>query len=87
MKFFYVFYPMTNKKLFDDVDVGCHRPLGSSTIQRRGERVEVAGLAVVDYEAIEKNLEGLTVDIPDASIDEIPRHYQCQTVGVSTSIG
>jgi hypothetical protein len=31
---------------------------------RRGEAVEVAGLAIIDYEAIEKNLEGLTHGCP-----------------------
>jgi hypothetical protein len=56
--------------------VGPHRPLGSYPIQRRGERVKVVGLVVLDYEAIDKNLEGMIVDIPDASIDDIMRHYQ-----------
>jgi hypothetical protein len=56
--------------------VGPHRPQGSSPIQRPEERVEVAGLATVDYEAIEKNLEGLIMDILDASIDDISRRYQ-----------
>jgi hypothetical protein len=27
------------------------------------------------------------MNIPDAFIDDIPRHYQCHTVGVSASIG
>jgi hypothetical protein len=27
------------------------------------------------------------MDIPDITVDELPRHYQCHTVGVSTSIG
>jgi hypothetical protein len=67
--------------------VGPYRPPGSSPIQRRGERVDVAGVAVVDYEILEKNLEGLTMNILDASIDDIPRHYQRHTVGVSASIG
>jgi hypothetical protein len=78
---------MTNQMLFDDADVGPYRPPGSSPIQRRGERDDVAGVVVADYETIEKNLEGLTMNIPDASIDDIPRHYQCHTVGVSASIG
>ena len=41
----------------------------------------------MDLEAIEQNLEGLTMNIPDATVDELPRHYQCHTVGVSASIG
>ena len=39
-----------------------------------------------DYEAVEQNLEGLTVEILYISIGEIPRHYQCHIVGVSKSI-
>ena len=39
-----------------------------------------------DYEAMEQNLEGLTTDIPDMSIEEVPRHYQCHIVGVSDSL-
>jgi len=39
-----------------------------------------------DYEAVEQNLEGLTVDIPNMAIGEICRRYQCHIVGVSESI-
>ena len=39
-----------------------------------------------DYEAMEQNLEGLTTDVLDISIREIPRRYQHHTVGVSKSI-
>jgi hypothetical protein len=46
----------------------------------------VAGWDADDYEAMEQNLEGLTTDIPDMSIEEVPRHYQCHTVGVSDSL-
>jgi hypothetical protein len=67
--------------------VGPYRPPGSSPIQRRGERGVVAGVAVMDLEAIEQNLEGLTMNVPDATVDELPRHYQRHTVGVSASIG
>jgi hypothetical protein len=86
MKCFYVLNPMTNQKLLDNEDVGPHHPPGTSPIQRRGERIEVVGLDVADYEAIEQNLEGLTVDVPYISIDEIPRRYQRHTVGVSSSL-
>ena len=72
---------------FDDVDVGPYCPPGSSSIQRQGERYFVAGVVVVDYETIEKNLEGLMMNIPDASIDDVLRHCQCHTVGVPASIG
>jgi hypothetical protein len=63
---------MTNRVLFDDADVGPYHPPGSSPIQRRGERGVVAGVVVVDLEAIEQNLEGLTMNVPDATIDDIP---------------
>jgi hypothetical protein len=39
-----------------------------------------------DYEAVEQNLEGLTTDIPDIAIGEIPRRYQCHIVGVYESL-
>ena len=39
-----------------------------------------------DYEAVEQNLEGLTVDVLDIAIGEIPRHYQRHTVGMSESL-
>jgi hypothetical protein len=84
--FYYVVYPMTNQLLFENVDVGPYRPPGSSPIQRRGERGAEAGVVVVDFETIEQNLEGLTMNIPDASIDNIMRHYQRHTMGVSASI-
>ena len=66
--------------------MGPYLPPGSSPIQRRGERGVVEVIVVADFKTIEQNLEGLTVNILDASIDDIPRHYQCHTVGVSASI-
>jgi hypothetical protein len=39
-----------------------------------------------DYEAVEHNQEGLTAYIPNISIDEILRHYQCHTVGIYGSL-
>jgi hypothetical protein len=47
----------------------------------------VEGVVAIDLEVIEKSLEGLTVNIPDATMDELPLHYQRHTIGVSTSIG
>jgi hypothetical protein len=78
---------MINRVLFDNADVEPYLPLGSSPIQKRGERGAVAGVAAADFKTIEQNLDGLTMNIPDASIDDIPRHYQRHTVGVSASIG
>jgi hypothetical protein len=40
-----------------------------------------------DYQVVEQNLEGLTTDILDMTLEEIPRCDQCHTVGVSTSMG
>jgi hypothetical protein len=35
---------------------------------------------------VEQNLEGLTVDIPDMPLEEVPRRDQRHTVGVSGSM-
>ena len=45
------------------------------------------GVAVEDLEEIEQNLEGLTMNIPEITVEELPRCYQLHTIGVSTSIG
>jgi hypothetical protein len=45
------------------------------------------GVAAKDLKEIEHNLEGLTIDIPDITVDDLPRHYQRHNVGVSSSIG
>jgi len=39
-----------------------------------------------DYDVIEQNLEGLTANVPDITIGEISRRYQCHTMGVSKSL-
>ena len=67
--------------------MGPYHPPGSSPIQRHEERGVVAGVATTILEVVEQNLEGLTMHVPDVTADEIPRHYQCRTVGVSASIG
>jgi hypothetical protein len=77
---------LIKKFLFDDTDVGPYRPPGTSPIQRRGEAAPVARWDAEDYEAVEQNLEGLTADVPDIAIGEIPRRYQRHTVGVSESL-
>jgi hypothetical protein len=68
-------------------NVAPYHPLGSSPIQRQGERGVMARVAAANLEVIEQNLEGLIVSIPDAMVDELPRHYQHHMIGVSTSIG
>jgi hypothetical protein len=35
---------------------------------------------------MEQNLEGLTIDIPDMTLEEVPRRDQCHTVGVSATM-
>jgi hypothetical protein len=39
-----------------------------------------------DYQVVEQNLEGLTADIPDMTLEEVPQHDQRHTVGVSTAM-
>ena len=46
----------------------------------------VVGWDSSDYEAVEQNLEGLTTDILDISINDILRHYQHHIVGVYGSL-
>ena len=77
---------LIQKFLFDGTDVGPYRPPGTSPIQRWGEVAPVARWDAEDYEAIEQNLEGLTADVPNIAIGEIPRHYQRHTVDMSESL-
>ena len=66
-----------------------YRPPGSYLIQIRGEIGVMVGEGVVveDLEEIEQNLEGLTLNILDITVDDLPQCYQRHKVGVSTSIG
>jgi hypothetical protein len=81
-------YPKTNTKMFvDNTDVGPYRPPGTSPIQRRGEVAATAPQYVEDYQVVEQNLEGLTADIPDMTLEEVPRRDQRHTVGVSAAMG
>jgi hypothetical protein len=78
--------PKTNTKSFVDVtDVGPYIPPGTSPIQRRGE-VAAAPQYAEDYQVVEQNLEGLIADIPDMTLEEVPRCHQRHTVGVSGSM-
>jgi hypothetical protein len=36
---------------------------------------------------VEQNLEGLTTNIPDMTLEEVPRRDQRHTVGVSAAMG
>jgi hypothetical protein len=71
----------------DNIDVGPYRPPGTSPIQRRGEAAAVVPQYAEDYQVVEQNLEGLTTDIPDMNLEEVPRRDQRHTVGVSTTMG
>jgi hypothetical protein len=71
----------------DNTDVGAYRPAGSSPVQRRGEAVVPVPQYAEDYLTVEQNLEGLMHDVPDMPLEEIPRHDQRHTVGVSASMG
>jgi hypothetical protein len=78
---------MTKSSYLINVDVGPYPPLGSSPIQRLRVRGFIAGLAIADVKAVEQNLEGLSIHVPNATVDQIPMHYQCHIVDVSASIG
>jgi hypothetical protein len=39
-----------------------------------------------DYQVVEQNLEGMTADIPNMTLEEVPRRVQRHTIGVSTSM-
>ena len=36
-----------------------------------------------DLGDLEENLQCLTLGIPDVTTDDLPKHYQCHTIGVS----
>jgi hypothetical protein len=62
-------------------------PTGSSPVQRQGEAVVPVPQYAEDYVTVEKNLEGLMVDVPDMPLEEIPRRDQRHTMGVSAFMG
>jgi hypothetical protein len=65
-------HPNTNTKSFvDNTDVGLYRPPGTSPIQQGGEVVATPQYAE-DYQVVEQNLEGLIVDIPYMTPEEVP---------------
>jgi hypothetical protein len=70
--FLYVRPKTKYKIVVDDIDVGPYRPPGTSPIQQRGEVAPVPQWEVGDYQEVEQNLEGLTTDIPDMPLGEVP---------------
>jgi hypothetical protein len=86
MFLFYIFIQrLIQNRFVDNTDVGPYRPPSSSPIQRRGE-VPTAPQYTEDYQTVEQNLEGLTADIPDMTLEEVPRRDQRHTVGVSAAM-
>jgi hypothetical protein len=88
IQMFFVLYvhPKTKYKIIVDVTyVGPYRPPSTSPIQRRGE-VAAAPQYAEDYQVVEQNQEGLTIDIPDMPMEEVPQRNQRHTVGVSASM-
>jgi hypothetical protein len=86
MFLFYMFFQRLTQNCFvDNTDVGLYRPPGTSPIQRQGE-VVVTPQYVEDYQVVEHNLEGLTAEISDMTLEEVPRCDQLHTVGVSASM-
>ena len=62
-------------------DVGAGRSGGASTLDRRaGARFVPQGDDIIGV--LEENLERLTLEIPDANIDDLPTRYQRSMVGV-----
>ena len=62
-------------------DVGAVRPRGASPLDRRVEAHFVPQGDDITGD-LENNLESLTLDIPDANIDDLPTRYQRSKVGV-----
>ena len=62
-------------------DVGAVRPKGASPLDRRAEAHFVPQGDDITGD-LEENLERLTLDIPDANIDDLPTRYQRSMVGV-----
>ena len=61
--------------------VGEASPRGASPLYRRARAHFVPQGDDITGE-LEENLERLTLDIPDADIDDLPTRYQRSTVGV-----
>ena len=62
-------------------DVGAARPGEASPLDKQaGARFVPQGDDITGE--MEENLERLTLDIPDADIDDLPTRYQISTAGV-----
>ena len=79
--YFFYFLRVVTRPKYLHTDVGVARPGGSSPLDRReGARFVPQGDDMMGE--LEENLERLTLDIPDAWIDDLPLRYQRPTAGV-----
>ena len=62
-------------------DVGAVRPRGASPLDRRA-RAHFVPQGVDITGELEEKLDRLTLDIPDADIDDLPTRYQSSTARV-----
>ena len=70
------------RQVYYHVGVGVARPGGASLLDSQaGAHFVPQGDDIT--EELEENLERLTLDIPDADIDDLPMRYQRPTAGVS----
>ena len=69
------------RPVYSHADVGAARPRGASLLDRRDGACFLPQGDDITGE-LEENLERLTLDIPDADIDDLPMRYQRSIVGV-----
>ena len=69
------------RPIYSHADVGAAQPRGASPLDRRAGACFVPQGDDISGE-LEENLERLTLDIPDADIDDLPMRYQRSTMGV-----
>ena len=69
------------RPVYSHVDVGAARTGGASPLDRRDGALFVPQGDDITGE-LEENLERLTLDIPDADIDDLPMRYHRSTTGV-----
>ena len=69
------------RPIYSHADVGAASPGGASPLDRQeGARFVPQGDDITGK--LEENLERLTLDIPDADIDDLPTRYQRSIAGV-----
>jgi len=84
MKKKHVFYWIQNDLQFyndHDTDIGPVRPEGFSRHKRRRGEANIVDLDRT-LQAIQRNLEGLTFQVPMAAVEDLPEAIQRRVVGV-----